>query len=1209
MMKKSPLSSNKSQVIILFALLVQLNIGKLETQASHWRPARYSSEPIGHQADSFITTDRSLFLASKGSIYKYDQYFKVLQSYTIHAEKDDSINKFLLILDTPDKGLITCWQNKNFTLQCDYHYRLNDLKQRKPLRLPSTYKTNEFNFIRALVTSQRNVILITSNSPDRIKDSFNNTKAYLPAISRFTLSISPPNSNNLSLQEESVLSYKHDFGSIELYYSYIYAFEFGEHIYFVLDDIKKTRSNSITNQVKLARICIGDNDLTSYTEILLSCDNKQNLKPTAAFFNGSSKLDNPSSLDGLIIASESTSNTLSPETNHMTRAQYICSYSITHIQEYFDKVITECNRPNHQYSSLLTKFTRSDSIQYCEQNNNPDLCSSKTNQFIDGSKIAVQDEHLISRLLISSTITFLHVLEQGTKGRKILFLGTESGMLMKLTDDGQELYTIDTISKLVNDGGLTGSDHQLYQDRISRINPPGSNSNLVAKYALMNDQNIFINIDETLHRIETDTCRLYSCTGCLRHIDDPLNCGWCGDTCKSRAETCFGGFVTSCPPIIYDISPKAGPFSGKTKLKIEGENFGSRKAVGSKLKVLLKDRLCEVDITRSNNHVIECLTPTFPSSASTTAMDATITVDVNDEDGDITLIGNATNFQTHFTYKTVKVFGLHPIAGQLGPIGSTDSTIIRVYGQNLEIGSECKILIGKTECNIIERETSVVKCNLNIHNNNESQVELRSGQKGLHLYIDDSEQTIEPRSSINNTLLSINYTLIQGESTSQPMTTYSESGISNISIIVMVLSFIIFSIFLAFIFKNDNILLIKKWLRGNAAKSKDDQAREMDVLRTTGGEFTVGGAGADTVTTNIKGLLKREDDHSFEPDHYNMSTTDQLSNLRQPLFSQYLDEDTMKLVIENQILIDVKRITLTHPIGSGQFGKVFKGFMKQDDGQVTKVAVKTLHSRPVWEGFDCKAFVKEGLMMSDFDHPNVLCLIGLSFDRDGLPMVITPYMHYGDLRSYISDESSSPTVKELIDYGTQVAKGMAYLSELKFVHRDLAARNCMLDDNLVVKVADFGLSRDIYQSDYYYDSTKKTKLPVKWMALESLERAIYTTKTDVWSYGVLLWELMTRGVVPYPDVDNYDMRTYLRDGRRMLKPLYCPILLYKIMLSCWEEDPEKRPSFQELVISVSSVITELMVAKDGQEKVGKDETYSDAPKYQPPKVNNNLERL
>jgi serine/threonine protein kinase len=141
---------------------------------------------------------------------------------------------------------------------------------------------------------------------------------------------------------------------------------------------------------------------------------------------------------------------------------------------------------------------------------------------------------------------------------------------------------------------------------------------------------------------------------------------------------------------------------------------------------------------------------------------------------------------------------------------------------------------------------------------------------------------------------------------------------------------------------------------------------------------------------------------------------------------------------------------------------------------------------------------------------------------------------------------------------------MEYLSDQRYVHRDLAARNCLLDSNLCVKIADFGLSRDIYEKDYYTDKNMKRRLPIKWMSPESLEARIFNTKTDVWSYGVLVWELITRGMTPYPHVDNVYILYHLKQGYRLTKPQYCPESIYTILLKCWSLNPRSRPSFSKL---------------------------------------------
>ncbi|XP_054837014.1 insulin receptor-like isoform X1 [Eublepharis macularius] len=267
-----------------------------------------------------------------------------------------------------------------------------------------------------------------------------------------------------------------------------------------------------------------------------------------------------------------------------------------------------------------------------------------------------------------------------------------------------------------------------------------------------------------------------------------------------------------------------------------------------------------------------------------------------------------------------------------------------------------------------------------------------------------------------------------------------------------------------------------------------------------------------------------------------------------------------------------EKIALLQELGQGSFGMVYEGVAKDIvKGEAeTRVAVKTVNeSASLRERIE---FLNEASVMKGFRCHHVVCLLGVV--SKGQPtLVVMELMAHGDLKSYLRslrlDAENNPgrpppTLREMIQMAAEIADGMAYLNAKKFVHRDLAARNCMVAEDFTVKIGDFGMTRDIYETDYYRKGGKGL-LPVRWMAPESLKDGVFTSYSDVWSFGVVLWEISSLAEQPYQGLSNEQVLKFVMDGGCLERPENCAERLHSLMQMCWQYNPKMRPSFVEII--------------------------------------------
>uniref|UniRef100_A0A3B4YC25 receptor protein-tyrosine kinase n=1 Tax=Seriola lalandi dorsalis TaxID=1841481 RepID=A0A3B4YC25_SERLL len=282
-------------------------------------------------------------------------------------------------------------------------------------------------------------------------------------------------------------------------------------------------------------------------------------------------------------------------------------------------------------------------------------------------------------------------------------------------------------------------------------------------------------------------------------------------------------------------------------------------------------------------------------------------------------------------------------------------------------------------------------------------------------------------------------------------------------------------------------------------------------------------------------------------------------------------EDPNEAVREFAKEIDVSFVKIEEVIGAGEFGEVCRGRLRIPGKKENYVAIKTLKG-----GYTDKQrrdFLSEASIMGQFQHPNIIHLEGI-ITASCPVMILTEFMENGALDSFLRLNDSQFTPIQLVGMLRGIASGMKYLAEMSYVHRDLAARNILINSNLVCKVSDFGLSRFLQEnsSDPTYTSSLGGKIPIRWTAPEAIAFRKFTSASDVWSYGIVMWEVMSFGERPYWDMSNQDVINAIEQDYRLPPPPDCPTHLHQLMLDCWQKDRSARPRFTDLVSALDKLI-------------------------------------
>ncbi|XP_036378629.1 ephrin type-B receptor 3-like isoform X3 [Megalops cyprinoides] len=303
--------------------------------------------------------------------------------------------------------------------------------------------------------------------------------------------------------------------------------------------------------------------------------------------------------------------------------------------------------------------------------------------------------------------------------------------------------------------------------------------------------------------------------------------------------------------------------------------------------------------------------------------------------------------------------------------------------------------------------------------------------------------------------------------------------------------------------------------------------------------------------------------------------TEKLQQYITPGMKVYIDpftyEDPNEAVREFAKEIDISCVKIEEVIGAGEFGEVCRGRLKLPGRREIIVAIKTLKAG--YTERQRRDFLSEASIMGQFDHPNIIRLEGV-VTKSRPVMIVTEFMENGALDSFLRLNDGQFTVIQLVGMLRGIAAGMKYLSDMNYVHRDLAARNILVNSNLVCKVSDFGLSRFLEDdpTDPTYTSSLGGKIPIRWTAPEAIAYRKFTSASDVWSYGIVMWEVMSYGERPYWDMSNQDVINAVEQDYRLPPPMDCPTALHQLMLDCWVKERNLRPKFSQIVNTLDKLI-------------------------------------